>query len=125
LADASRLADLRTAAELLAAGKADAAQDDSLTLRLLADIRGVWPKNEAKIFTEELLKRLKAIEDGPWVSDEKFDARRLSRYLRPFGAIPQTVQIGQNNKKGYYREHVEAAFDRYLGTQPSGPSEPA
>jgi hypothetical protein len=27
---------------------------------------------------------------------------------------PQTVQIGSESKKGYYREHVEAAFSRYL-----------
>lgn len=124
VADRSRLAELRGAAELLAEGKRDTAQDDSLTLRLLADIRAAWPKSEAKIFTAELLKRLKVIEDGPWASDERFDARKLSRFLRPFGVTPQTVQIGQDNKKGYYREHIEAAFDRYLGVQPSGASEP-
>jgi hypothetical protein len=125
VADASRLAELRGAAELLAAGKADAAQDDSLTLRLLADIRAVWPESEPKMFSAELLQRLKGVEDGPWASDEKFDARKLSRFLRPFGVTPQTVQIGRENKKGYYHEHVEAAFERYLGAQPSGPSEPA
>ena len=125
VADASRLAELRKAAELLAAAKSDAAQDDSLTLRLLADIRAVWPQSEGKIFTSELLVRLKAVEDGPWVSDERFDARKLSRFLRPFDVTPQTVQIGRENKKGYYREHIEAPFARYLGAQPSGPSEPA
>jgi hypothetical protein len=125
VADASRLAELRRAAELLAAGKADAAQDDSLTLRLLADIRAVWPESELKMFSAELLQRLKSVEDGPWASDERFDTRRLSRFLRPFGVTPQTVQIGRESKKGYYREHVEAAFSRYLVSQPSGPSEPA
>jgi uncharacterized protein DUF3631 len=125
VADASRLVELRKAAELLAAAKTDAAQDDSLSLRLLADIRTVWPESEGKIFTAELLAQLKAVEDGPWASDERFDARKLSRFLRPFGVTPQTVQIGRDNKKGYYREHIGAAFDRYLGAQPSGPSEPA
>jgi hypothetical protein len=124
-ADASRMKELRGAAELLAAAKTDTAQEDSLTLRLLADIRTVWPGNEPKIFTAELLARLKTVEDGAWASDEKFDARKLSRFLRPFNVTPQTVQIGQDNKKGYYREHAQAAFDRYLGVQPSGPSEPA
>ena len=125
VADASRLAELRKAAELLAAAKSDAAQDDSLTLRLLADVRAVWPESEEKIFTAELLARLKAVEDGPWASDERFDARKLSRFRRPFAVAPQSVQIGKENKKGYYREHVEAAFARYLGAQPSGASEPA
>ena len=125
VADASRLLELRRAAELLAAAKTDAAQDDSLTLRLLADIRTVWPQSEPKIFSAELRARLKAVEDGPWASDEKFDARKLSRFLRPFSVTPQTVQIGKDNRKGYYRDHVEAAFDRYLGMQPSEPAEPA
>jgi hypothetical protein len=125
VADASRLAELRRAAELLAAGKAEAAQDDSLTLRLLADIRAVWPESELKMFSADLLQRLKGVEDGPWATDERFDARKLSRFLRPFGVTPQTVQIGKDSKKGYYREHLEAAFSRYLVSQPSGPSEPA
>lgn len=122
VADASRLAEFRGSAELLADGKRDAAQDDSLTLRLLGDIRAVWNSDEPKIFSAELLGRLKAVEDGAWASDERFDARRLSRLLRPFEVTPQTVQIGKDNKKGYYREHIEAAFDRYLGPQPSGAS---
>ena len=121
--DSSRLTELQGGAELLAEGKRDAAQDDSLTLRLLSDVRAVWPNGEAKIFTTELLDRLKAVEDGPWASDEKFDARKLSRFLRPFNVTPQTVQIGRDNKKGYYREHAEAAFERYLGARPSGSSE--
>ena len=123
VADASRLAELRRAAELLSAAKTDAAQDDSLTLPLLADIRAVWPESEAKVFSANLLVRLKAVEDGPWASDAVFDARKLSRFLRPFGVTPQTVQIGRDNKKGYYREHLEVAFSRYLASQPSEPSE--
>lgn len=77
------------------------------------------------MFSAELLQRLRDVEDGPWASDERFDARRLSRFLRPFGVTPQTVQIDRESKKGYYREHVEAAFSRYLVSQPSEPSEPA
>jgi len=122
VADPSRLAELQAAAELLAEGKREATQEDSLTLRLLTDIRAVWMDTEPKIFSVDLLVRLKAVEDGPWASDEKFDPRRLSRLLRPFGVTPQTVQIGKDNRKGYYREHIEAAFERYLGVQPSGPS---
>jgi Protein of unknown function (DUF3631) len=57
------------------------------------------------------------------VSDERFDGRKLSRVLRPFGVAPATAQIGNGNRKGYYREHVESLFPRYLGSQPSEPSE--
>jgi Protein of unknown function (DUF3631) len=120
VADPLRLAELRRDAEALSAHKAGDAQEDSLSLRLLADIRDVWPKNERKIFSAELLERLKGIEDGPWASDEGFDMRKLSRFLRPFEVRPESVQIGARNLKGYYREHAEAAFSSYLADQPSG-----
>ena len=96
-----------------------------LSLRMLADVRDVWPKTEAKIFTADLIARLRAIEDGPWASDEKLDGRKVGRYLRPFGIKSATVQIGDGNRKGYYREDAETAFGRYLSAQPSEPSAPA
>lgn len=120
-----RLAELRICAERLTHAKSAAAEDDSLSLRLLADIKGVWPESEPKIFTATLLERLKGIEDGPWAGDERFDGRKLSRFLKPFGITPATVQIGTGNRKGYYREHAETAFTRYLASQASGPSEAA
>lgn len=125
VADASRLSELRLATEGLSEQKRQDAEEDSLSLRLLADVRSMWPASEPKIFTAELLKRLKAVEDGPWGSDEKFNSRRLSRLLRPFGVTPQTVQIGEENLKGYYRERADVAFDRYLSAQPSEASEHA
>jgi len=120
-----RLSELRVCAERLTHSKSANAEEDSLALRLLVDMRDVWPGSEPKLFTAELLKRLKDIEDGPWASDERFDGRKLSCLLRPFGVTPQTLQIGKDNRKGYYREHAEAAFSRYLASQPSEPSEPA
>ncbi len=125
VADPSRLAELQACAESLSNTKAANAEDDSFSLRLLADVRTVWPATEAKIFTAELITRLKAIEDGPWASDDKLDGRKVGRFLKPFGIKSASVQIGDENRKGYYREHAEAAFARYLGAQPSEPSEPA
>lgn len=119
------LPELRGCAEHLTRSKASNAEDDSLALRLLSDMRDVWPESELKVFTVELLRRLKGVEDGPWASDDKFDGRKLSRFLRPFKVKPATVQIGSENRKGYYREDAEAAFARYLGLQPSEPSDPA
>jgi hypothetical protein len=125
IADVSRLKELRDSAMRLTQTKVSNAEDDNLSLRLLADVRSVWPQGEPKIFTGELIQRLKAIEDGHWVSDERFDGRRLGRFLKPFGVTPATVQIGKDNRKGYYREAAEAAFGRYLGPYPSGASEPS
>jgi putative DNA primase/helicase len=112
------LPELRTCAERLTHSKGANAEDDSLTLRLLADVREVWSDSEPKIFTAELL-HLKKIEDGPWASDERFDGRRLSRLLRPFGITAATVRIGPETRKGYTWEDAEAAFARYLASQPS------
>jgi hypothetical protein len=125
VAEPSRLAELQACAESLSNTKATNAEDDSLSLRLLADVRAVWPAAEAKIFTADLIARLKAIEDGPWASDDKLDGRKVGRFLKPFGIKSATVQIGEGNRKGYYREHAETAFGRYLGSQPSEPSESA
>ncbi len=125
IADVSRLKELRDSAMRLTQTKASNAEDDNLALRLLADVRSVWPQVEPKIFTGDLILRLRGIEDGHWVSDEKFDGRKLGRFLRPFGVTPATVQIGKDNRKGYYREAAEAAFGRYLGPEPSEASEPA
>lgn len=98
------------------------AEDDSLTLRLLADIRDVWSESEPKIFTAGLLQRLKKIEDGPWALDERFDGRRLSRLLRPFGIKAATVRVVAETRKGYAWKDAEAAFARYLVSQPSQPA---
>jgi hypothetical protein len=120
-----RLAELRTCAEQLTHSKGANAEDDSLVLRLLLDVREVWSNSESKIFTAELLHRLKKIEDGPWASDERFDGRRLSRFLKPFGIRAATVRIGAETRKGYTWQDAEAAFSRYLVSQPSQPSQPA
>ncbi|HEV3219346.1 MAG TPA: DUF3631 domain-containing protein [Candidatus Acidoferrales bacterium] len=119
VADASRVGELQACAENLTSTKAANAEDDSLALRLLADVRNSWPAAEPKIFTAELVARLKAIEDGPWASDERFDGRRLSRLLKPFGVMATSVRVGTTARKGYSREHAEAAFARYLGQQPA------
>lgn len=124
VAEPERLLELRICAERLTSSKSASAEDDSLALRLLADMRAVWSESEPKIFTAELVRRLKAMEDGPWAADERFEPRKLSRLLSPFGVTPQTVQIGSENRKGYFRENAEAAFARDLASQPSDPSEP-
>jgi hypothetical protein len=90
----------------------------SLPLLVLGHVRDSWPATEPHIFTHLLIERLKAIEDGPWHGDDKFDGRRLARYLRPFGMIAATIRVGNEVRKGYCREDAEGAFARYLVPQP-------
>lgn len=67
--DPARLPELRDCAEHLTAAKADSATD-SLALRLLADIRDVWPESERHVFSAILKDRLREIKDGPWAESE-------------------------------------------------------
>ena len=122
--DSSRVAELKECALGLTSSKIVDAQEDNVALRLLGDMRSVWPTDEPKIFTEEIIKRLRGIEDGHWVSDEKFSARRMAKILRPFKIAPRGVQIGNTNLKGYYREEFQNAATSYLDVQPSEASEP-
>jgi hypothetical protein len=120
-----RLNELRACAEYLTRAKSANAEDDSLALRLLADMRSVWPESEQNMPSKVMLERLRGIEDGPWASDERFDARKLAKMLRPFGIKSVTVRVDGGTLKGYAREDVQSVFARYLGSQPSQASQPA
>lgn len=124
-ADPSRLGELRRDLEALASGKVGDAQDDSLSLRLLADLREIWPKSERIAFTTHLIEGLKAVTDSPWASDVELNPRKLARILRPYGIVSGTVRTGDATCKGYRWDDVEAAFLRYLGPETSHASQPA
>jgi len=123
--DSARLAELRNCAEYLTAAKVDNAVEDSLTLRLLADVREAWPEDEPYIFSSVLAERLRTIEDGPWGESEvKLSQRKLAYMLKGFKLRPSTVRIGDRTAKGYSRAEFDAASFPYLGTDPSHPSQP-
>lgn len=116
--DASRLAELKSCAVSLTDSKISYAEDDSLTSRLLSDLRAIWPPDAKYAFTADLLTRLKGIEDSPWAAEIELNARKLALMLRGFRICPMTVRADGKNAKGYCREHAEAAFRRYL-SEPS------
>lgn len=116
VADPSRLGELRTAAESLAAGKAEAAQDDSLSLRLLADIRTVWPEGQKRMLTRNMLARLRELPDSPWFAERPLSERKLAWFLSPYAVCPGDVRQEDSGEKGkgYKVEDFEIAFSRYL-----------
>jgi hypothetical protein len=114
VADPCRFEELQKAALSLTAGKKEADEDDSLPLRLLADIRAVWPHNERYILSAELIKRLKSLEESPWSSEADLDQRKLARMLKPYRAESKTVRSRQGRGRGYDREDFGDAFSRYL-----------
>jgi hypothetical protein len=107
-----RVVDLKEAAELLSAAKAGNDADDSLSLKLLADIRMVWPAGQERCDTITLIEKLRALDESPW-SEYQLSARKLARMLRPFGVEARVIRQGSTTPRGYQFRELESAF-RYL-----------
>ena len=113
----ARLEDLQRCARELCDTKADDAVDDSLSIRLLADLRTVWPSNAAAMLSESLLDALRALPESPWAVEVELTQRKLARLLRGFDVRPRTVRTSEGRGKGYVREELSKAFDCYLRPQ--------
>jgi len=87
----------------------------SLGVRLLTDLRGVWPEGEAVMSTMEVLRRLSDLEDAPWADlyGEGLKPRKLAQLLDEYGASPQSVRTDSGVHKGYRREDLWDAWQRY------------
>jgi hypothetical protein len=109
----ARAGELKRCALMLTGMKAADDVEDSLPLKLLADLQVVLSDGAAKATTAALIEGLKEMPDSPW---DEFDLnpRKLSRMLRPFGPEPRQVRIGSATAKGYLRTDLEQAFSRYL-----------
>jgi hypothetical protein len=104
----------RDAAKVLSAG--EAREDDSIGVRLLADIRyGFNDKKADKLFTADLLKHLNDIEESPWggFGDNGMTGRDLARHLKRYAIVPKQVRIGDHTRKGYEKEWFADAWARY------------
>lgn len=91
-------------------------RDDSLGLRLLADIRVAFTtSNVERISTVDLIAMLKADDEGPWADDRSpLTAHRLARLLLPYEIESRQMRIGAANCKGYARESFVDTWERYL-----------
>jgi hypothetical protein len=103
----------RAAALELNAARVEA--DPSLGIALLRDLRAVWDGKEG-MPTEELLRRLVALDESPWgdLRGKPLDARGLARRLRPYGVRPTNVRVGEEVRKGYLRADLHSEWRRYL-----------
>ena len=96
--------------------------DDSLRVRLLADIRCAFDLKETnRMATSDLIEILCEEETAPWGDwhGRRMSPQVLARLLRPFGIRPGTVRLGTSTAKGYYREAFREAWERYLAASPS------
>jgi hypothetical protein len=91
--------------------------DDTIGVRLLADVRAVFDANGDRLPTAELLEALKADEEAPWADwhGSGFSAKRLADLLRQYGIRSRTIRLDDGTTpKGYRLEQFVDAFARYL-----------
>jgi hypothetical protein len=125
----------RARTAVIALAGASAREDsESLGIRLLRDIRGVFEEKEVdRLPTGELLESLSAAEETPWGSlrGEPLSARGLARMLKPYSIKPEKLREGEHTFRGYRRASFEDAWTRYTpatleeAEHPEHPEHPA
>ena len=104
------------------------AQDDraSIGVKLLTDLRDIVFPGETAVSTVEILHLLNSMEDAPWgdLDGRPLNARVLSKMLREYVTgsgrpiAPRTVRIAGQPMKGYHRDDLTDAWDRYCPPPP-------
>jgi Protein of unknown function (DUF3631)/Bifunctional DNA primase/polymerase, N-terminal len=92
-------------------------EDDSLSLRLLTDVRTVFSeKGAASLKTSALIDELGKIEESPWGDwyGKPISAQSLSKLLRPYRIKTMPVWVDEKTVRGYKREQFVEAWNRYL-----------
>ena len=125
VADPARWEELRRCAVGLTAEETERDVDESLGLRLLADLNTIWPEGQSATFTADAIQSLSGIEDSPWANDIELTPRKLARLLRPFCVEPKQVRVADRTAKGYDRIELEVAFSRYLTAKGKHAKQPA
>lgn len=81
--------------------------------------------DEQHMSTDHILTALHNLEESPWgdLKGRPMDARGLSRRLRQYDVRPTTIREMGKPAKGYRREDLFDAWQRYLsplGSPPNG-----
>jgi hypothetical protein len=88
----------------------------SLGIRLLADLRTVFGDRDA-LTTDAALTALQELPEAPWaelVGGKPLNARGLAKRLAGYDVKSKSVRIGEKVVRGYAREDLADAWDRYL-----------
>lgn len=96
---------------------AASADDQSVGVRLLGEIRECFRDNEDRLPGATLLSRLHEMDESPWGDwyGKPIDARWLANKLKPYGVSSRQIRMpGGSNLRGYYAEDFHDAWSRYL-----------
>jgi hypothetical protein len=111
----------RAACKAMVDQAGDADEEQSLAVKLLADIKGVFADYHVSFLSSgDLIAELRRIEDSPW-DDFDYNPSKLAFRLKDFGIKPGRNPAG--NVRGYSLEALSDVFERYLRQTPSDPSE--
>ena len=115
------------ASAALTASESDA---ETISIRLLADLRDAFAALGERASSAALIEHLLASEGAPWPEFNRgrpISPTTLARILRPFGVRPVNVRERGAVFKGYVRESFAEAWRRYLDDIPSpnSPESPA
>jgi hypothetical protein len=94
------------------------AGDQSMGVRLLADIRSIFQDRDVvRMPSVELAAALAEIETSPWgewgKAGKPLSAAKLARLLGRFVIVPHTVRMDDKTHKGYELNDFRDAFERY------------
>jgi len=91
----------------------------TLGIRLLSDVREAFKERDV-LATSDLLEILNNMDEAPWgdLRGKPLDSRGLAMRLKKYGVVPKTVRIGTATPKGYTRENLYDAWERYLPSLP-------
>lgn len=104
------------------------ASTPSLGIRLLADLKTIFDATtDDALSTETLLDRLHKMEEAPWneiAAGKPLNARGLAQRLHHYTVKSVTVRVaGDRTPKGYKREDLHDAWQRYLPQKSDQPTE--
>lgn len=95
----------------------------SLGVRLLTDLRRIWPEGAGTMGSVELIDGLSDLDEAPWsdLYGEGLKPRKLAQLLSEYGISSRSVRTRDNRVcRGYQREDLWDAWQRYAPHVPSG-----
>ena len=94
------------------------AERESRGVQALSEIRAMFTEGVDELASWDVVQRLVANADGPWVEYRRgkpLTQRQLARLLAAYGIHPITVHPpNQRHANGYTREQFAEAWQRYL-----------
>lgn len=88
----------------------------SLGVRLLADLKAVWPEDASVMSTADILRALAELDEAPWADlyGDGLKPRKLAQLLGDYGIKSRDVRTGFGVRKGYRREDLWDSWHRYV-----------